>query len=600
MAKQEKTAAELYREERKARIAKAAKKNAKKSHKVVLSKGAKKAIAAVVVIAIVAGVGLFALNNSGVLERGKTAFYVGDVEVSAAEYGYYYNSAFSSYFNYSYQYDSYYGAGMGKLYTGYDCNVSPDEQAYSGEVEGVENPMYTDFFESSAKDSIKYVKAAVKFAAENDITLDDADIATVDKQIEELETTAKNNNYSVPAYLRAFYGKGMTVGLLREICEEQTLTSKVQTLKTEEFAASYSDKEIEKAYEDGIKTYGVVSLRLYEVLADTVEVPAKEEGEEPTEEVTDETMAAAKTKAESFASKVSTVESFKETAAEFEKLAENDKWEEMKKDDSKTAVADVTYSDLSYDVADEKFLSWAFDKATQVGATYIVEDKDAGYSVYMMEAPVHKAADEFTYDVRHILIQFPEEESTEEKSEEKEDVKVELLDASEYDVTVDIDVDLEKTGDKALYKEAQDILETYLAGDTTEEAFAELAKKHSADGNAAEGGIYEDVTKGYMVAEFENWALEKGRKQGDVGIVETQYGYHIMYFIGTDTTTWADVIRNDKATAEYEEFAEKLESGDNVKIDGIVESSIISTEEFIVKLAKQQIRSISQSASHTH
>ena len=600
MAKQEKTAAELYREERKARIAKAAKKNAKKSHKVVLSKGAKKAIAAVVVIAIVAGVGLFALNNSGVLERGKTAFYVGDVEVSAAEYGYYYNSAFSSYFNYSYQYDSYYGAGMGKLYTGYDCNVSPDEQAYSGEVEGVENPMYTDFFESSAKDSIKYVKAAVKFAAENDITLDDADIATVDKQIEELETTAKNNNYSVPAYLRAFYGKGMTVGLLREICEEQTLTSKVQTLKTEEFAASYSDKEIEKAYEDGIKTYGVVSLRLYEVLADTVEVPAKEEGEEPTEEVTDETMAAAKTKAESFASKVSTVESFKETAAEFEKLAENDKWEEMKKDDSKTAVADVTYSDLSYDVADEKFLSWAFDKATQVGATYIVEDKDAGYSVYMMEAPVHKAADEFTYDVRHILIQFPEEESAEEKSEEKEDVKVELLDASEYDVTVDIDVDLEKTGDKALYKEAQDILETYLAGDTTEEAFAELAKKHSADGNAAEGGIYEDVTKGYMVAEFENWALEKGRKQGDVGIVETQYGYHIMYFIGTDTTTWADVIRNDKATAEYEEFAEKLESGDNVKIDGIVESSIISTEEFIVKLAKQQIRSISQSASHTH
>lgn len=600
MAKQEKTAAELYREERKARIAKAAKKNAKKSHKVVLSKGAKKAIAAVVVIAIVAGVGLFALNNSGVLERGKTAFYVGDVEVSAAEYGYYYNSAFLSYFNYSYQYDSYYGAGMGKLYTGYDCNVSPDEQAYSGEVEGVENPMYTDFFESSAKDSIKYVKAAVKFAAENDITLDDADIATVDKQIEALETNAKNDNYSVPAYLRASYGKGMTVGLLREICEEQTLTSKVQTLKTEEFAASYSDKEIEKAYEDGIKTYGVVSLRLYEVLADTVEVPAKEEGEEPTEEVTDETMAAAKTKAESFASKVSTVESFKENAAEFEKLAENDKWEEMKKDDSKTAVADVTYSDLSYDVADEKFLSWAFDKATQVGATYIVEDKDAGYSVYMMEAPVHKAADEFTYDVRHILIKFPEEESAEEKSEEKEDVKVELLDASEYDVTVDIDVDLEKTGDKALYKEAQDILETYLAGDTTEEAFAELAKKHSADGNAAEGGIYEDVTKGYMVAEFENWALEKGRKQGDVGIVETQYGYHIMYFIGTDTTTWADVIRNDKATAEYEEFAEKLESGDNVKIDGIVESSIISTEEFIVKLAKQQIRSISQSASHTH
>ena len=93
MAKQEKTAAELYREERKARIAKAAKKNAKKSHKVVLSKGAKRAIAVVVVLAIIAGIGAIAVNTSGVLERGKPAFNVGDVEVSAAEYGYYYSSA---------------------------------------------------------------------------------------------------------------------------------------------------------------------------------------------------------------------------------------------------------------------------------------------------------------------------------------------------------------------------------------------------------------------------------------------------------------------------------------------------------------------------
>ena len=27
---------------------------------------------------------------------------------------------------------------MGKLYTGYDYSVSPDQQAYSGEIEGVD------------------------------------------------------------------------------------------------------------------------------------------------------------------------------------------------------------------------------------------------------------------------------------------------------------------------------------------------------------------------------------------------------------------------------------------------------------------------------
>ncbi len=604
MAKQEKTAAELYREERKARIAKAAKKNAKKSHKIIMTKGKKIAVAVVLVVALVAGIGAFAVNNSGVLERGKTAFYVGDVEVKAPEYGYYYNSIFSNFFNYSYQYDTYYGAGMGKMYTGYDYTVSPDVQAYDGEIEGVEKPMFTDYFEQNAKDSIRFVKASVKYAQENGIELDEKDLASVEETIETLKTTAKENNYSVSAYLRAFYGKGMTLDLLRKICEEQTLATKVQTVKTEEFGAAYSDDKIEEIYNKDLTAYGVVSLRLYEVVADTVEVPAEKEGEDPTEETTKETMAAAKTKAESFASKVSDDDSFKATAAEFEKLAKNDKWEDMKKDDSKTLLADMNYSSIQSESTDKDFLKWAFDKNTAIGSTFITENEGVGYSVFMMVAPVHKVADSFTYDVRHILIQFPEEEEEKDdeakEEEKKEEVEVELLDASKYDVTVDIDVDLEKTGDKALYKEAQAILEDYLEGDKTEEAFAELAKAHSADGNAAEGGIYEDVTENYMVAEFENWALEKGRKYGDVGIVETQYGYHIMYFIGTETTTWADVIRNDKGTADYEEFITELESADDVKIDRIDEAGVASAEEFVVKLAKQQIRSINQSASHAH
>lgn len=619
MAKQEKTAAELYREERKARIAKAAKKNAKKSHHVTVSKKGKIAIAVVLVVALVAGIGAFAINNSGVLERNKTAFYVGDMEISAPEFGYYYNSIFSNYFNYSYQYDTYYGSGMGKLYTGYDYTVSPDQQDYSGEIEGVESPKFTDFFEYSAKESIKYIKASVIYAQENGIELDEDDLATVEENIEELKTTASSNNYSISAYLRAYYGKGMTLSLLRTICEEQAIATKVQSVKTEEFGKSYTDKEIEKEYKNNLTTYGVASLRLYEIAADTVEVPAEDEDGEATKEVTDETMAAAKQKAESFASKVSTVDSFKATAAEYEKLAGNDDYKDMQTDDSNTLVDETTYSDLSYDVSDEDFLKWAFSESTKTGDTYVVENEGKGYSVYMMQAPVHKVADSLTYDVRHILIQFPEDEDTSsddtasaddtdatqaedtteaaKEEEKKEDVEVTLLDPSKYDVTVDIDVDLDNTGDKALYKQAQDLLEKYLAGDKTEEAFAELAKENSADSNASDGGIYEDVTEGYMVSEFENWALAEGREYGDVGIVETQYGYHIMYFIGTNVTTWEDTIRNDKGSADFDKFAEELEDGDNVAIDGIVDESIASVEEFVVKLAKQQIRSINSSSS---
>ncbi len=87
---------------------------------------------------------------------------------------------------------------------------------------------------------------------------------------------------------------------------------------------------------------------------------------------------------------------------------------------------------------------------------------------------------------------------------------------------------------------AQEILNTYLAGELTEEAFGELAKEHSADGSASAGGLYEDVYVGQMVQNFEDWCFDSIRKSGDTGIVKTEYGYHVMYFVRSDNEgdTW--------------------------------------------------------------
>ena len=593
MAKQEKTAAELYREERKARIAKAAKKNAKKQHKVILTKGMKKAIAAVVVLAIVAGIGAFSVSNSGMLERGKTAFYVGDVEVTAPEYGYYYSSAFNNYFQYSYQYDYYYGTGMGALYTGYDYSISPDEQKYEGEIEGVENPMYTDFFADQAMSSLKYVKASVKYAAENGIALDEDDYAEIDAMVAEYKEGAKEMNFSLPAYLRKFFHKGMTEDLLRKIVEEQTLTTKVQEVKIDEYAASYADTKIEETYIKSLETYGVVSIYNYVIDAEQVEVEAATEDTEAKTEVTKATMAAAKADADKFVAALKSGKDFKAVAYDFAKAAGDEDYKNYKTDETLTLLDEVTYADLSYESSDEGFLKWAIDTNTKAGATYVVENKDSGYTVFMMKAPVHKVADSYTYDVRHILVEFPE--ATEE-TEEKEDVKVEALDTSAYDVTVDNAVKEDYTNAE-LFNKAQDILKEYLDGDKTEDNFAALAAKYSADGNAADGGIYEDVVEGKMVAEFENWALKAGRKYGDVGIVETQYGYHIMYFIENEKTTWDSIIRNDLAAEEYSKLAEELEAGENVAITAIVEDALNGVDEFIVSLAKEQIRNIKANAA---
>ena len=45
---------------------------------------------------------------------------------------------------------------------------------------------------------------------------------------------------------------------------------------------------------------------------------------------------------------------------------------------------------------------------------------------------------------------------------------------------------------------------------------------------------------------FKNWYLEEGRQVGDYGLVRTEYGYHVMYFSGTEpvwyVTAKADLI----------------------------------------------------------
>jgi len=41
-----------------------------------------------------------------------------------------------------------------------------------------------------------------------------------------------------------------------------------------------------------------------------------------------------------------------------------------------------------------------------------------------------------------------------------------------------------------------------------------------------------------MVEEFENWIYDEARKAGDTGVVKTDYGYHVMYFIGDGLPAW--------------------------------------------------------------
>lgn len=105
---------------------------------------------------------------------------------------------------------------------------------------------------------------------------------------------------------------------------------------------------------------------------------------------------------------------------------------------------------------------------------------------------------------------------------------------------------------------AKALLEQFLAGEQTEEAFAALANEHSQDpGSNQNGGLYEGVTEGEMVQAFNDWCFDEARQVGDTGIVKTEYGYHVMYFCGSETL-WQQYVESDFVTEKTSALADEI------------------------------------------
>ncbi len=105
---------------------------------------------------------------------------------------------------------------------------------------------------------------------------------------------------------------------------------------------------------------------------------------------------------------------------------------------------------------------------------------------------------------------------------------------------------------------ANEVLNTWLSGEKTEESFAELAGKHSTDGgSSSNGGLYTNVKVGDMVEPFENWCFDASRKTGDYGIVKTTYGYHVMYYV-EGRLIWQTTAKDDLMVEKGNEFLQSV------------------------------------------
>lgn len=120
---------------------------------------------------------------------------------------------------------------------------------------------------------------------------------------------------------------------------------------------------------------------------------------------------------------------------------------------------------------------------------------------------------------------------------------------------------VDEKGTDGAYKtkeDAKDAAEELLAKinaetDLTKEKFEEFGKV-THDSNV----FYDGVKKGQMVEEFEDWLFE-ATTVGQVGLVETQYGYHIMYYVGeSNDIAWRVDAKEGAANEDQGEWYDSL------------------------------------------
>lgn len=546
--------AQDYREERKARLAKSAKQNSRKSHRRVsgggMSQKTKNTITLIICAAAALAIAVVACLNLGVFERFKTIKTVDGKSYSAAEYEYYYKSTHYYYFNMSQQYDNYYGQGYGAMYSGFDSSKAPEEQEYVGEdykLDDGTTPTWKQYFEYMAlynmRRSIVLADMAKKagYQATEEETSEAASM--LDNLRDNIKENAQQNNgqvVSLGKYLRANYGKGMSEAMFQKIVDRETLANSYYSELIKKTGEGYAAEKLEEEYKKDPAAYNSVDFRIFTITAENVEAA---EGATAEETQAAQTKAAedAKKKANEMFGKITDEASFKTLAAQYASKEQKDASDFSKDETTLTAYARKdTLSGMP-----ESVVNWLFADTTKVGDKKLI-DENGTYYLLMMIKTQYKD-DTSVVDVRHILYQF--DESAEDAEKDKAEKKA--------------------SAEAALKKinESADKLNTFL----------EICAEESADtGSNQNGGLYEHVGKGQYVKSFEEWALDPDRKEGDLGIVETEYGYHVMYFEKAyNKPLWSVTIADKLADEEVKNTLDTAYESKQYAVEGGEKNAMI-------------------------
>ncbi|MBQ8254779.1 MAG: peptidyl-prolyl cis-trans isomerase [Clostridia bacterium] len=451
-----------------------------------------------------------------------------------------------------YDYVGQYGSYMSQQ--GYNPNLgllNQTTQYTSGNSSMTWYKYFCGLAESKLNEYVSFASAQLAAAAEKKgsaVTIDEVltkeDKDQINDYMKDLKEHALSSGYGgVNKFLSAVYAPGVTEGALRRYLKIEALAYAY----VEDYLDSltYTDEQLTEYRDDNPDSFKKIDYVYYTF----TETYAKD----ATTEQKQEAYAKAKAAAEAFVAEHKTVESFKDGIYELEKAkkeastttgatttaattgnTEEDIAAEKESLVKKYTSTGVLYNTTKAEAADTKaYYEWAYSTDRVANDTYVQEVKasngDLSYTVYIIEKGVY--IDEYdSQSVRHIL----------------------------FDIDTSLKGTVLEKAYEAAKKEAEKVLEEYNKGDKTAEKFGELAKEHTADSNGEDGGLYENVLKGQMVTEFEDWIYSADRTEGETGLVKTEYGYHLMYYVGKGKTAWKVTAESGLKNEDYEKHLEEL------------------------------------------
>ena len=403
--------------------------------------------------------------------------------------------------------------------SGFDPAKSLKNQEYTAEGENAGLSWFDYFISNTANNVTSYLLFAEKAYEDGIKEIEEKDFAEIDKSIETFKEGAEAIGLELDEYIEFMYGDGTTEQDIRDAMEFQLLAMKQYQKDYDSF--EFDLDACEEKYDTAPTDYNYSDYRTFTFYAKYPEDKEDTEGREAAEiiakQLADE-LAAVATE-EEFVANVYNYLVSENALIEDETKKKSD--EDLNKEAAATLVERARYT------TGNKYADWAYVEGRAAGDKTVIDNEDGSYTVYYMVRPQYRL-DYNTKNVRHILIN-----------------------SSNYDKAEDALAVAEK------------VLDLYNSGAKGEEAFDALAEEYNEDS----ASLYENVMLDQMVDEFESWCFDEARVAGDCEIVESTYGYHVIYFVGNGDVAWKAEVESTLVGEAFQALVTEYDEAYEVSFD---------------------------------